>query len=90
MENNMKDKFLISLFVIVIFGIGMLIGYIITNRYKSYPKIEKVEVEKLVGACDKAFGNNEKAMCVAKESCNGKIKDFKYDGWRGDTTFNCQ
>lgn len=86
----MKEKIFISLMVVITFGFGMIMGYIVTNRYKSEPRIEIKEVIKEVSPCDKSFSEAEKQMCIAKDACNGKLKDFKYNSLKVETIFNCK
>ena len=88
----MKDKlfFSLSIAIAIVFGFGMLMGYIVTDRFKSCPEVKEVEVEKLVSPCDKAVANAEKQMCIAREVCNGKLKNFNHDSLRTKTTFDCR
>jgi hypothetical protein len=74
--------------VIIFLGIGFAIGYFI--KPTQIIKTEFKEKIINVSVCDKAFSNEEKAICFAKDSCYGMIDTFTYDSLRGKTDFNCK
>jgi hypothetical protein len=80
--NKHITKTAIEAFFVIIFFI--FIGYLY-----GHSSVKTIEKEKLVSPCDKAFGASEKEMCIAKDVCNGKLKDFRHDSLRVETVFNC-
>jgi hypothetical protein len=69
-------------------GIGFMSGYF--TRPVQIIKTEFKDRTVNVSVCDKAFSNVERAICFAKDSCNGMIDTFKYDSLNGKTDFNCK
>lgn len=81
-----RIKIIIAVVVLVL--LGFWTGW--SAKPISILKTEFKDRTVNVSVCDKAFSNEEKAICFAKDSCYGMIDTFTYDSLRGKIDFNCK